>query len=88
MPVKKFRSIEEMDAARSDLWCDQPDAAYYERVRQLWDRSWRMNPRQWPRGVFKFRSIEEANAHRDQMLTEHIRSLRRRRGEGGSGSGV
>lgn len=76
MPVQKFRNIEEMDAARSDLWCDKPDAAYYERLRQLWDRSSRLNPRKWPTGVFKFRSLEEAQAHRDQMLTEHIRRLR------------
>jgi len=75
MPIRKFRSIEEMNAADSELWCAEPDAAYYQRVRQLWEASARLNPRTWPKGVFKFRSIEEAQAQRDQLLAEHIQRL-------------
>ena len=76
MPIRKFRSIEEMNAADSELWCAEPDAAYYERVRQLWETSAKLNPRVWPKGVFKFRNQEEAQAQRDQLLQEHIQRLR------------
>ncbi len=83
MPIKKFRSIEEMDEARRELWCDKPDAAYFERVGKLWEASSRLNPRKFPRGVFKFRTIEEAQAHREKLLTEHVQRLWRERVENG-----
>lgn len=83
MPVARFHSVEEMDASRSDLWCDKPDAAYFKRLGELWDLSSHINPRKWPRGVFKFRSIEEAQAARERLLSEHIRGLWRNRVKGG-----
>lgn len=79
MPIRKFRSIEEMDQARHELWCDRPDAAYFERVGKLWELSSRVNPRTLPRGVFKFRSLQEAQAHRDRLLSEHVQRLWRDR---------
>ena len=83
MPVKKFRSIEEMDASRRELWCDEPDAAYFQRVADLWELSSHINPRKWPKGVAKFRSLEEAQADRDRLLTRHVRELWRDRVETG-----
>lgn len=81
MPIRKFRTIEEMNAADSELWCAEPDAAYYQRVRKLWETSARLNPRTYPRGVFKFRTQEEAQAQRDQLLAEHIRQTRAAAGD-------
>lgn len=80
MPFKKFRSVEEMDAAaRRDLWCEQPDAACFERIGRLWERSARLSPRKFPKGVVKYRSLEEAEADRERLITEHVRRLREER---------
>ena len=55
MPVQKFRSIEDMNNApvivsgRSD----------FERFLRHCARFWKLAPRVYPRGVFKFRSVED-----------------------------
>ncbi len=84
MPVEKFRSVEEMDAARGDLWCDQPDAACFRRIARLWERSARISPRQFPKGVIKYRTLEEAQADRERWQTEHVRRVRQERLEEGT----
>jgi hypothetical protein len=76
MPLQKFRSFAE---ARKALWCDKPDAAYYRQVAELWAFAERINPVRFPKGVFKFRSIEEANQAKERWLTEHVRQLREQR---------
>ncbi len=55
MPVHKFRSIEEMNAApvRSTAQAD------FDRFLRHCARYWQIAPRVYPRGVLKFRSIEE-----------------------------
>lgn len=61
MPIQKFRSHDE---ARRALWTDSSDPALPMRMRRLWafmDRLCRHRP---PRGVQKFKSIEEANLER------------------------
>lgn len=61
MQVQKFRSIEEMNLApvRRSL---RPD---FEQFLRHCARYWALAPRVYPRGVFKFRSIEEAGKARD-----------------------
>ncbi len=57
MPVQKFRSIEEMNRAtllRSVTISD------FDRFLRHCARYWKIAPRVYPRGVFKFRSIEDA----------------------------
>lgn len=83
MPIRKYRSVEEMNETRREAWCDEPDAAYFKRVAELWETSSILNPRTFPTGVFRFRSLEEAQAHRDLVLTAHVRRLWRERVEGG-----
>jgi hypothetical protein len=75
MPVQKFRDL---DAARRALWRVRPsDLAAH--IRALWAFSAGLAPRQIPRGVRKFRSIEEANQEREQWVTRRVRLLRRQR---------
>jgi hypothetical protein len=56
VPVQKFRSVEEMSGTppRSSTLAD------FDRFLRHCARYWRIAPRVYPRGVFKFRSIEEA----------------------------
>jgi hypothetical protein len=62
MPVQKFRSIEEMNAAA----VREPARPDFERFLRHCARYWVLAPRVYPRGVFKFRTIEEAqNARKD-----------------------
>jgi hypothetical protein len=57
MPVQKFRSIEEMNQAPvpTDRRAD------FEQFLRHCARYWAMAPKVYPRGVFKFRSVEESN---------------------------
>jgi hypothetical protein len=57
VPVQKFRSIEEMNQAtplRSLALAD------FDRFLRHCARYWKIAPRVYPRGVFKFRSVEDA----------------------------
>ena len=64
MPVYKFKSFEEAQVA---LWTFKPDQVYYRRLSQLWDLAATLCPPRFPHGIFKFRTMAEANAHRRQV---------------------
>jgi len=66
MPVQKFRSIEEMNKARP---INSTGAESFERFLRLCARYWAIAPKHYPRGVFKFRNIEEAQ----QVRAKHGR---------------
>lgn len=76
MPVKKYRSVEEMPPVPP---CETLDENCLRRIAALWARSWALSPRIYPRGVFKFRSIEEAQEARERVTQENIDRLRRER---------
>ena len=61
MPVERFRTFEE---AKEALWMLQPDDTYFRQLSVLWRFANRLSPVKFPRGVFKFKTIEEANEHR------------------------
>lgn len=58
--VQKFRSIEEMNKAPVRSSAEPP----FERFLRHCARWWAIAPKRYPRGVFKFRNIEEAQAAR------------------------
>jgi hypothetical protein len=60
MPVEKFHSLEDMNAA--PIRSDERNAL--ERFIRHCARYRLISKRKYPRGVFKFRSIEEAQAAR------------------------
>lgn len=62
MPVQKFRSHEE---ARRALWVPSGDLSLPSRMKGLWAFAARLFRRVPPRGVQKFRSIQEANRERE-----------------------
>ncbi len=61
MTVKKFRSIEDMNQATPPVR-DESAQDSFNRFTRHCARSWRLGARIFPRGVFKFRSMEEAQA--------------------------
>jgi hypothetical protein len=62
LSVERFRSIEEMNAARVRSAPGDP----FERFLRLCARLRLLAPRKSPRGVFRFRTLEEAQAAREQ----------------------
>jgi hypothetical protein len=61
MPVQKFRTIEEMNDAPTR----EPGRPDFERFVRHCSRYWLMTPRAYPRGVFRFRTMEDARRARD-----------------------
>jgi hypothetical protein len=76
MPIYKYKSFEEAERA---LWNFHPDAAYYQKVAKLWNFANQLRPIKYPRGIFKFRTIEEANRQRDEWELQFAKDLQRRR---------
>jgi hypothetical protein len=60
MAVQKFRSIEEMTSAPVLVRAEDG----FERFVRHCARCLQLTPRRYPRGVFRFRTIEEAQALR------------------------
>ena len=59
MPVRKFRTIEEMNG---DRWYRPGDPELYRAIRRVWELGHRTIQQRFPPGVYKLRSIEEMNA--------------------------
>lgn len=64
MPVEKFRSIEEMNKAP----VRESGEPHLERFLRHCARYWAIAPKRYPRGVFKFRTIEEAQKAREKHI--------------------
>lgn len=62
MPVERFRSVEEMNAAPIRA----ADGDGFERFVRHCARYRRLSPRRFPRGVFRFRTLVEAQAAREK----------------------
>lgn len=77
MPVRKYRGVEDMpDVA---LEHDRGDPAIPRKIRYLWrlsDALLQPVGTCIPRGVRKYRSIEDANADRDRWEQERVDRLR------------
>ncbi|MGA1870723.1 MAG: hypothetical protein ACMUJM_19485 [bacterium] len=62
MPVFKYKNFEQAEQA---LWNFNPDQNYYQRISEFWKLAERLHPIKYPKGIFKFQSIQEANNHRE-----------------------
>lgn len=76
MPVYKYKTFEEAERA---LWNFHADEAHFKRVAELWDFADRLNPITYPPGIFKFKTIEEANRHREGIELAHAKKIRQER---------
>ena len=78
MSTTRFQSLDE---ARDALVCSPPRTReHLKTMAALWSRSFRLTPREYPKGVMKFRTIEEANVERDERCIRDMRKLRQIRG--------
>lgn len=76
MPVRKFRSIEEMKAARG---YDRDDPRLPRVIEGIWDFGRRTARLRFPPGVYRYRSVEEMNARTAEWADENFRAFRARR---------
>lgn len=76
MPIYKFRSFAEAERA---LWNFNPDEAYFRRVAQLWEFANMLSPMAYPRGIFKYRSIEEADKEKREWDLANAKKLQAKR---------
>jgi hypothetical protein len=63
VPIRKFRDVSEMEET---LWYDRRDPALPQAIARVWDFAARVCPLQFPRGVHKYRSVEDADADRER----------------------
>ncbi|HEX4966633.1 MAG TPA: hypothetical protein VF173_37835 [Thermoanaerobaculia bacterium] len=75
MPVQKFRSVEDMPPVPSSETVEDR----FRRIAKLWARASAWSGMVYPRGVFKFRTLEEAQAARERVTQENVDRLRQQR---------
>jgi hypothetical protein len=56
MPVRKFRSIEEM---KRPVWREPGSPELFKAIREVWAFGHRTSNRRFRPGVYRFRSVEE-----------------------------
>lgn len=76
MPVYKYKTFEDAEKA---LWNFSPDEAYFKKVAELWEFANKLSSFRYPKGVFKFRTIEEANKHREEWELTFAKKLQSKR---------
>lgn len=78
MGVKKFRDVSEIEEPRYEAG----SALLFEVIRHVWELTDHIHPLRFPSGVFKHRSIEDAEALREQWEEANFRAHQARRGGG------
>lgn len=76
MPVRKFRSIEDMKAARG---YERTDPRLSRIIEGLWDFGRKTARLRFPPGVYRYRNVEEMNARTAEWAEENFRAFRARR---------
>ena len=66
MPVRRYRSVEDMEG---NTWHDRNDPRLFRAIRTTWDFAQKVTRPRFPPGVYKHRTVEEAEELR--MAWEH-----------------
>ncbi len=75
MAVRKFRDVSEMEG---NTWRRPGDPELFRAMRDLWEFSDRLLRPHFPPGVYKHRSLEEAEAQRERWEEANFRAYRAR----------
>ena len=70
MPIRKFRSLEEME---DSLWRSPDDPTLSQAIARVWDFADRLTERRFPPGVHKHRSIEAVQQLRELWEEQNFR---------------
>jgi hypothetical protein len=71
MPVRKFRSVQEMGGP---LWYQPGEPTLYKAIRRVWELGHRTIRPRFPPGVHKHRSIESMNARQQEWDDANFRA--------------
>jgi hypothetical protein len=82
MPVRRFRSVEDMEGPH---WYPPGDPALSRAIRRLWGLHARTVRPWFPPGVYRHRSIEDMNALQEQWDEANFVAHRRRISSPGAG---
>jgi hypothetical protein len=74
MPVRKFRTVEELN---EPAWRRPGDPALFRAMAALWAAGRRMRPRRFPPGVHRHVSIADMNATQEAWAQEHVDAVQR-----------
>lgn len=77
MGLQRFKTFDE---ARRALWVQPGDPNLGARIRSLWAFAARLAPGAPPRGLRRFRGVEDAGRERDLWERERVERLRSARG--------
>ena len=66
MPIRRLRSLDE---AEQSVWLDADDPRLWPAVKNVWTLAERLYRRRFPPGVYKHRTIDEANRQTDLWET-------------------
>lgn len=72
MPFRRVSHLQELEDA---LWREPGDPALWASIARVWDLAARSNPRRFPPGVYKHRSIESAQSLRDEWQTRDFEAF-------------
>ena len=75
MPVRKFRSVEEMGGP---TWYEPGDPVLYKAIRRVWGQAHRTLRPHFPPGLHKHRSIEAMNAQQQEWDDANFRAYHER----------
>ena len=67
MPIRKFRSIEEMNQVQ---WRKPGSPELYEAIRSLWELGERTSKKHFRPGVYRYRTLEEMQAAAASLVVE------------------
>lgn len=76
MPVRKYRHVGEMER---DIWHQRGDPRLFRAIRAVWQLGQTLARPTFPPGVYRFRSVEEADEQRTTWERRNIEARRRHR---------
>ena len=78
MPVKRFRDVSEMVG---NNWHEAGDPRLFDAIRAVWESAAQTSRPSFPPGVYKHRSIEQANALQETWDSANFEAFHNRRNQ-------
>lgn len=76
MPIRKYRDVSEMEG---NTWREPGSPELFRAIRAIWDFAERTTKRRFPPGVYKHRSIEDAQKLREKWEADSFAEFQARR---------